>query len=66
MNLNELKGMSMAEIIEGISRSSPGSSIEKALQAELIRRQINAMLELTETISSFNKDVKELLKSTKD
>ena len=62
MNLNELNSLTDREIIDSISRTA-GTPAEKALQAELFRRQTEAINSLKDNISTLNSNIEKLLQS---
>lgn len=64
MNLNELSSLTDKEIIASIARTA-GTTVEKALQAELTRRHSEAINSLNKSISALNSNIEKLLQSLK-
>ncbi len=62
MNLNELSSLSDREIIDSIARTVE-TSIEKALLAELSRRQTETLKSLNVNIFTLNSNIEKLLKT---
>lgn len=64
MNLSELSSFTDIEIIDSITRTA-GTPVEKALQAELTRRQTEAINSLKDNISNLNSNIEKLLRTFK-
>ncbi len=62
MNLSELSSFTDREIIDSITRTA-GTPIEKALQAELTRRQTETINSLNTNIYNLNINIEKLLQS---
>lgn len=62
MNLNELDSLTEKEIIDSITRTA-GTPAEKALQAELARRQTETLKSLNANIFALNSTIEKLIQS---
>ena len=62
MNLSELTSLSDREIIDSIARTA-GTPVEKALQAELTKRQTDTLKLLNTNIFTLNSNIEKLLHS---